>query len=208
MTTDVQLQCACGQLKGTAVAISPAAGTRVLCYCDDCQAFARFLGKPGIVDPRAGTDLFQIAPSRVRLTNADTLACVRLSPKGMHRWYCSGCRTPIGNTMGPRVPFVGLIHSIIALDRGQRDAVLGPPLAHVQTKYATGPDRAHSGGLTMLRVVARSIRLVATWWLTRAGSPSPFFDAATGAPRAAPRILTPEERRELGRDAPRAAAAG
>lgn len=199
MTTDVPLQCACGRLNGTAVAISPAAGTRVLCYCDDCQAFAHFLGRPDILDASGGTDLFQTAPSRVRLTNTDTLSCVRLSDKGMHRWYCSECKTPVGNTMGPRVPFVGLIHSFFGLDRGssRRDAVLGPPLASVQTRYATGGSPVQSGRFSTLRVVGRSARLLATWWLTRAGSPSPFFDSATGAPKVPPRILITEERRGL-----------
>jgi hypothetical protein len=196
VTTDIPLQCACGKLNGTALAVSPAAGTRVLCYCDDCQAFAHFLGRPDILEPGGGTDLFQTAPSRVRLANTDTLACVRLSDKGMHRWYCSECKTPVGNTMGPRVPFVGVIHRGIMLDRGGsgRDAVLGPPLAHVQTRYAVGGTPVRAGRLSTLRVVGRTVRLLATWWLTRAGSPSPFFDPATGAPRVAPRILTAEER--------------
>ncbi len=207
MTTDVPLQCACGKLKGTAVAISPSAGTRVFCYCDDCQAYARFLGRSDILDPSGGTDLYQTAPSRVRLTSSDTLACVRLSAQGMHRWYCSECKSPVGITMGPRVPFVGLVHGIFALDRGSRDDVLGPPLARVQTRFATGEHPVQSGRFSVVRVVARTIRLLATWWLTRAGSPSPFFDAATGAPSAPPRVLTAEERRALDRVAPSATSA-
>ena len=38
----------------------PRAGCRVVCYCDDCQAFARFLACPGITDERGGTGKIKI----------------------------------------------------------------------------------------------------------------------------------------------------
>lgn len=201
MGTDVDLECACGKLRGKALSISPSAGTRVVCYCDDCQAFAHFLGGSGILDDRGGTDLFQMAPSKVRLTSSDTLGCVRLSEKGMHRWYCTECKTPLGNTLGPGVPFVGMIHSFIRADRGgrSRDDVLGPPLARVQTKFATPGAALPSSPFGTLRAILRSVRLLAGWWLTRAGFPSPFFDAATKAPRVVPRVLSSQERQSLTR---------
>lgn len=203
MSTDISLECACGKLRGRALSVSPAAGTRVLCYCDDCQAFARFLGLPGILDDRGGTDIFQTAPSKVQLTSGlEALACVRLSEKGMHRWYCSECKTPLGNTLGAGMPFVGLLHTCLRPEREGRtlDEVLGPPLARVQTRFASAPVPAQP--LATVRVIARTLRLLAGWWLARAGSPSPFFDAATGAPRVAPRVLSAAERRALDRPPP------
>src|SRR5687767_12881644 len=62
MPTDIPLRCVCGKLQGTALAVSPSAGCRVVCYCNDCQAFARFLARPGITDEWGGTDIFQMAP--------------------------------------------------------------------------------------------------------------------------------------------------
>ena len=44
MSTQVSLKCRCGTLRGVATDVSPATGNRVVCHCDDCQAFARFLG--------------------------------------------------------------------------------------------------------------------------------------------------------------------
>jgi hypothetical protein len=202
MPTDVELECACGKLRGRALGVSASGGTRVVCYCDDCQAFARFLGGRDILDERGGTDLFQMAPSRVQLTSgADALGCVRLSSKGMHRWYCTECKTPVGNTMGPRVPFVGMIHSIMRVDRSgrSRDDVLGPPVARVNTESATPGAPVPSTASATLRAILRSVRLLAGWWLTRSGFPSPFFDEATKAPRVEPRILSEEERKALGR---------
>jgi len=100
LPTDIPLRCACGKLRGTAIAVAPGAGCRIFCYCDDCQAYARFLGRSGIADEWGGTDVFQMAPSRARITgDTATLCCVRLSDKGMHRWYCGECTTPVGNTV-------------------------------------------------------------------------------------------------------------
>jgi hypothetical protein len=199
MATDIPLRCACGRLRGVALAVAPGAGCRVVCYCGDCQAFARFLARPDITDPWGGTDIFQMAPSQVRITaGADALKCLRLSDKGMYRWYCGDCMTPVGNTLSSRVPFVGLIHTFMDHERDgrARDDVLGKPLGYVQTKSAVGalpPAR----GSSLLRVIGRSVRLLGKWWLTKAGSPSPFFDEETKAPRTLPRILRPEERRAL-----------
>jgi len=207
MSTDVSLACECGKLRGTAFDVSPSAGTRVLCYCDDCQAFAHFLGRSGVLDERGGTDLFQMAPSKVRFTSGtETLGCVRLSEKGMHRWYCTECKTPLGNTAGAGLPFVGMIHSFMRHEPGERsrDEVLGRPLAHVNTKFATPGEPIPSPPLGTLRAVARTLRLLAGWWLTRSGSPSPFFDAATKAPRAVPRVLSTDERRALAPERARA----
>jgi hypothetical protein len=37
------------------------------------------------------------------------------------------------------------------------------------------------------------------WWVLGLGRPSPLFDDRTNAPRAAPRVLTPNERADLER---------
>lgn len=201
MPTDVELECACGKLRGAAVGVSPSAGARVSCYCGDCQAFARFLGHPGVMDERGGTDVFQYAPAKVKLTSGTaTLGCLRLSEKGMYRWYCTECKTPIGNTVSPRLPFVSVIHSCMRFNGGpSRDDVLGPSLARVNTKSATPGEPISSPTLATLRVIGRCVKLLARWWVTGLGSPSPFIDEATGAPRATPRVLSPAERQALGR---------
>lgn len=200
MATDIPLRCKCGKLRGIALSVSPRNGCRVVCYCHDCQAFARFLAQPGTTDDWGGTDIFQMAPASVRITDgADALSCVRLSDKGMHRWYCGECKTPIGNSNSPRTPFVGLIHTFMdhEADGRARDAVLGKPVGYVWTKSAIGPLPIQGGTSSLLRVIGRSVRLLGKWWLTGAGSPSPFFNDQTHAPRAKPRILRSEERTAL-----------
>lgn len=200
MPIDVPLRCACGKLQGTALAVSPRSGCRVVCYCGDCRAFGHFLGGPGILDDWGGTDIFQMAPSQVRITGvATSLSCMRLSAKGMYRWYCGECKTPVGNTVSARLPFVGLIHTFIDPDNacGARDDLLGKPVGYTRTKSAVGDLPAEIRDSSSLPVIARSLKLLSKWWLTGAGSPSPFFADQTRAPRTTPRTLTPDERRAL-----------
>ena len=64
---DLPLQCRCGRVRGLASGISPSSGFRFVCYCKDCQAFARFLERPDVLDPAGGTDIFQMPPARVKL---------------------------------------------------------------------------------------------------------------------------------------------
>jgi hypothetical protein len=200
MPHDIPLRCDCGTLAGVALGVAPNSGCRVVCYCKDCQAFARFLARPGITDEWGGTDIFQIAPSRVRITaGADALSCMRLSEKGMHRWYCRECKTPVGNTLSPRIPFVGLIHNFMdhGSDGRERDAALGKPLGYIQKKSAVGNLPSRPSGTSIVRVIARSVKLLGTAWLSGGGSPSAFFDDRTHVPRATPRVLQPNERRAL-----------
>jgi hypothetical protein len=198
LTTDIPLGCVCGKLRGTALGVSRATTARIVCYCDDCQAYAAFLARPGITDAWGGTDVVQIAPSRVELTNGvQALACVRLSEKGMYRWHCGECKTPLANTVSPRVPFASLFRTV--LDPGATDnacdELLGPPIGHVRTKSARG--KPPSEPQSLFRIVTHCGGLLGKWWLTGAGSPSPFFDTATRTPAVEPRILTTAERAAL-----------
>src|SRR6478736_8944365 len=98
MPLDLPLRCRCGRLRGIASDISPSGGLRFVCYCGDCQAFARFLDRADVLDAAGGTDIFHMPPGRVKLTaGTDSLRCLRLSNKVL-RWYSECCRTPIANT--------------------------------------------------------------------------------------------------------------
>ncbi len=199
MALDIPLRCACGKLRGVVLNVSPASGTRTVCYCKDCQAFARFLGRDDVMDRWGGTDVFQINQGRVRIYEDDrALACMRLSDKGMHRWYCAACKTPVGNTFGPNLPVVGLVLAFV--DPSARgvsiDAALGPATI-VQTKAARGADAPRERKRQLAALIARAARNMAKWKLTGTGKPSPFFDDRSGAPRATPRVLTSSERAQL-----------
>src|SRR5580693_8835680 len=109
-----QLQCRCGTLRGF---VSPSHGVnRCVCYCRDCQAFAHFLGRADeILDASGGTDVIQTRAANVVFTEGrEALACMRLTPNGMLRWYSTCCKTPVGNTTAnSKVSFVGLVHTCL-----------------------------------------------------------------------------------------------
>jgi len=196
MLSDVPLRCRCGRVRGVAADVSPPAGFRFVCYCHDCQAFARFLGRADVLDPAGGTDIFQMPPARVRLTEGtDALRCVRLTDKVL-RWYADCCRTAIANTAaGPRFPLVAVIHFMDHEAGGRpRDEALGPPLCRIFERSALGPLPPDAPPPASFAVFARRASLLLRWWAGGLAWPSPFFYDRTKAPRASPRVLTPSER--------------
>ena len=66
MPPDLPLRCQCGRMRGVARNVSPSTGFRFVCYCGDCQAFARFLDRADVLDPAGGTDIFHLPPARVK----------------------------------------------------------------------------------------------------------------------------------------------
>ena len=57
--TTISLKCKCGAVKGSIKHVSPKVGNHVVCYCEDCQAFANHLSSnDNISDEWGGTDPF------------------------------------------------------------------------------------------------------------------------------------------------------
>jgi len=196
---ELPLRCRCRRVRGVASKVAPYAGFRFLCYCEDCQAFARFLGRPDALDAAGGTDIFQMPTCRVKLTaGKDAVRCLQFSSKVL-RWYTDCCRTPIGNTAGPRFPVVGLIHSFMnhEADGRSRDEMLGPPLCRIYERSAVAPLSPNGPPPPSFSVFALRASKILGWWLRGLGQPSPFFDDHTYAPLSVPRVLTPSERAAL-----------
>jgi hypothetical protein len=197
--SDVPLRCRCGHVRGVASKVGPSSGFRLVCYCKDCQAFARFLGRPDVLDAAGGTDIFQMPTSRVKLTaGTDVLQCLCLSAK-IFRWYADCCKTPVGNTAGPGFPVVGLIHCFMDHEGNGHflDQVLGPPLCSIYRQSAIGPLPTNAAAPPSFRVLIRLMSDRLGWWVRGLGRPNPFFDDDTKAPRASPRLLAPDEREAL-----------
>ena len=194
---DLQLQCRCGTVRAIAHGVTPQMGNHCVCYCDDCQAFAKALGRADVVDANGGTDIFQLSQARLEFTQGlDRVEWLQLAPKGTARWYASCCNTPIGNTLPRRgVPFVGLIRAFVRESAGD---ALGPIRARVYRKFAVGdvaaiPPNNQSQWTMILRLAA----LIISWQLRGDHKRSPFFDAASGAPLKPSRVLTESERAAL-----------
>src|SRR5512138_1926635 len=63
MTSTVDLRCRCGEVEGCLENAAPDTVNRVVCYCDDCQAYAHHLGRADLLDELGGTDVVQVAPA-------------------------------------------------------------------------------------------------------------------------------------------------
>ena len=188
----VSLKCSCGAVQGTANDITPSSGNRVICYCDDCQAFAEYLSATDkILDENGGTDIFQTTPSQIKINKGiEKVRCIRLSPNGMFRWYTECCQTPIGNTISAGGPFVGIIHNFMD-DYNSRDENLGPVRGHIHVKFAKDslPKRLRESGFPF-RMIMRTISKMLVWKIRGLDKPSPFFDL-DGNPVSQPNILEP-----------------
>jgi hypothetical protein len=200
MSLDFPLRCRCGCMRGVASKVSPSTGFRFVCYCKDCQAFARFLDRADVLDPAGGTDIFHLPPRRLTLTaGTDALRCLRLSNKVL-RWYTECCRTPIANTAAwPGFPVIGVIHAFMDREADGRslDDALGPPLCRLYERSATGPLPPDAPAPPSVGVYIRHLPKLLGWWVRGLGRPTPFFDDRTKAPRAVPHVLTPSERASL-----------
>jgi hypothetical protein len=189
------LQCSCGTIRGS---VEVRSANRAVCYCKDCQAFAHFLGRQGdVLDERGGSDVVQVLPRDVTFTaGLQSLACMRLTPKGLLRWYAGCCNTPIGNTLHtPKFSFIGLVHSCLDGAGEPLEKAFGPVRAWVNTQGAKGEPKPATRGMAatgawFLRTVLRA-RFNGDYRRT------PFFRMDTGLPIVAPRVLSPEEHVKL-----------
>jgi len=187
------LQCRCGTIKGS-VATPRGANNRAICYCKDCQAFAYVLGRADdVLDERGGSDVIQVLPKHVTFTQgADALACLRLTPKGLVRWYADCCRMPIGNTLATsQFSFVGLVHSCLGKENPSLTESFGPVRVWVYPESARGAPKPKASG--MGTAVAWFIGTALKARLNGDYKRTPFFRPETGALVATPRVLSSDE---------------
>lgn len=201
MSSPVPLRCQCGAVQGE-LDVSASAGNRCVCYCDDCQTFAAALGREDILDAWGGSDIYQTAPNRLRITQGvEELRALRLGPKGLVRWYTACCKTPVGNMVSTtRSPFIGVISSFFPLDGPGRDAGLGPVRMHIMGRFARGGCPPHAHPKMPLSALPGFAGILLRSVLTGGHSPSPFV--IDGAWRVEPELLSPEARAKLSAAAP------
>ena len=198
MVSNIPLKCECGLLTGVVEGIVSDKRNRFTCLCDDCQAFAVWLGKAKrILDEDGGTEILPVVPPKLKiLTGFENLKCVKLSPKGMDRWYAGCCNTAIANTANSKMPFAGLVHTIIYVEGQARQDLLGPLVARIQGKFGKRPLREGTFEGTPLKVMMVMIRFMIPAFLKRQNKPTPFYTDA-GEPAVKPAVLKKEERESL-----------
>jgi Family of unknown function (DUF6151) len=173
----------------------PRSANRVVCYCKSCQAFAHFLGRQSqILDERGGTDVIQMLPKNVSFTQGiEALACMRLTEKGLLRWYASCCNTPIGNTLANfKFSFIGLVHECLEGSDTPLQDSFGPVRSWINTDGAKGDPKPKASGIGAF--IPWFVSTVLKARINGDYKQNAFFLKDTGAPIVRPRVL---ERAEL-----------
>lgn len=191
----IALRCRCGNVRGEVDL--QRAYTRGTCYCRDCQAYARYLQRPDMVDACGGTDIVPMSPAGMRITaGMEHVACMSLSGKGILRWHAACCRTPLGNTpRSAKIAYLGMAAACLDSPPDAVDAVIGPRdrivlnAKSATCAVASTPLAFLLGGLGIFR------NLLAARFGSR--PPSPFFDAG-GRPLRDPTVLSAGQREALG----------
>ena len=187
-----KLRCRCGSLQGNVDARHLYG--RAVCYCKDCQGFARFLGSPEqILNGQGGTEIVAILPAAVHFTaGLDKLACMSLSDQGLLRWYAACCRTPVGNTpRDHKIPYVGLVRACLP----ELDESFGPLKIAINTGSAT--DVVKATPVMAFLGLMRIMRKVIAARLRGKYKENPFFTSKSGEPIRTPQVLTLAERMSL-----------
>lgn len=180
--------CSCGSLRGYLTSEGAQAGTHVACHCADCRANEVYHNLP---DPAPEpVRLLQISPEAITITQgAEHLRVLRLTRRGIFRWYAGCCGTPIANTLASaKLPFAGMRTALFEnpdhFGKIRVEAFVPQPGKPPRTK----------GALPMVLSLFKRMgaaRLSGRWRDT------PFFDAETGEPVAAVEVLSKDARAAL-----------
>lgn len=192
--TDLAVSCPCGSVKGTLRGVSPSTVQHLVCHCVDCRTAVRHLGRDELLTEHGGVQIVQASPARLTIEAGHShIALLRLSPKGLLRWYSSCCNTPLANMVDhDKLPFVGVPRVNLPADA---DAHLGPSSgiqgAQATTEASKLPAHVHNT-LPVGLQVKTAWRLGAAW-LRGEARPSPFHNE-DGSFIVAATVLTKQER--------------
>jgi hypothetical protein len=197
MSDQAELRCRCGEVRARVTDASPRTVNRIVCYCDDCQAFLHQLGRADLLNAQGGSDIVQLAPASFTfLQGQHRIVGLRLAPRGLFRWYASCCNTPVGNTVTPSIPFVGILAPAFDHATQRADDVFGPPTGALLGKYAIGEPPAGSTGFN-LSVILGAVAKVLGWRLRGKTWPHPFFEKGKSEPVYPVTVLSQDEREAL-----------
>lgn len=197
MSRDIEVSCRCGAVHGRVTGASPEVVNRTVCYCDDCQAYAHWLGRADLLDAHGGSDIVQVAPAMLSFDRGqERIGGLRLAAKGLYRWYASCCNTPLGNTLKPAIPFVGIPVQAFVGGLVEVTDAFGPARGAIFGKFAVGT--APPGSTRPdLRLLVGVVGRLLGWRLGGKSWPNPFFDRESRVARYPVTALSVAERDTL-----------
>lgn len=178
---DIKLSCSCGQVQGRLKDVNPERVSRARCYCRFCQAYATHLQPESdrLLDEMGGSDLLQLSPADIVFDQGkENIGCLKLTDKGVLRYYASCCRSPlVGTVPKPKVPFVSV--SLSALPElpteTDRRRVLGPVRIHAFVPKDLKAQLPEASRLRNARGLTRLSLKLLNWVVKGDAGRSPFW---------------------------------
>lgn len=186
----MDIQCECGRFRARLKSFPGNSPGRLVCYCDDCQAYLHHLGRADLLDANGGTEVIPAYPADVEiLSGRDQLKCTRLSPRGTFRFSTACCNTPIANTR-PDMPWAGFLRCVFAAEEaGRFERLLGPVRSRIMGRYAKGTPPAGTPDKFNLKAMLTVMPFLVKGKLLKKARPSPFFAADGVTPVVEPQVL-------------------
>ena len=174
------LSCKCRQFQAGAERISRRSVNRVICYCSDCQAYARHLGRAEMLDSWGGSDIIQLPAASFRIVAGhEQIIGLKLSLKPTIRWLAKCCSSPVANMSSPKSPALGILAASFQGSRHQLDLCLGRPIGQIHGQEAAVKNPSLGTGIG-LPVLLLAVPKVLYWAVAGRGKPNPFIDENTG----------------------------
>jgi hypothetical protein len=188
----MEIQCECGKFRAELTQFPKNTPGRLICYCDDCQAFLHYLNRPDLLDENGGTEIIPAYPADIKiLAGKDEVECVRLHSQGMYRFFTKCCHTPIANT-DPKRPWAGINRRMYTVkDPNRLDQELGPVKSSIMGKYAKGTPPAGTPQTFDFKGMVTVLPFILRGKLLGKAKHSPFFE--NGESIVAPLVLTAAE---------------
>lgn len=185
----MKIQCDCGKFQALLKHFPKASPGRLVCYCDDCQSYAKKIGREDILDEFGGTEVIPAYPNDFVIQEGkEHLKCFKLSPKGLHRWTAACCNTPIVNTM-PKFPWLGIPRNVYTNADSNALAAFGKVRSRIKGKFKTGDapfkisdDLGFMDALTVIPFIAKG-------FIFKKFSSSPFLKDDGKTPMSEPHYL-------------------
>jgi hypothetical protein len=192
------IQCECGKFQAKLTHFPKNSPGRLACYCDDCQVYAHHLGRADLLDSAGGTEVVPVYPSEFQFAaGLENLQCLRLSDKGVYRWYTACCNTPIANTQ-PGFPWVGVFHRVYNVqDAKYLEKTVGQIRARIHGRFARGTPPAGTPKKMNLQSYISVMPFLLKGFFQKKAQKSPFFQADGLTPIKDPKVLTAEERNQV-----------
>lgn len=193
----MRIQCECGKFQADLSAFPKGTPGRLLCYCDDCQAYLLHLGRTDLLDSSGGTEIIPVYPADVTIVSGvDQLKCTQLAPGHIYRFSTICCNSPVGNTR-PGNAWLGLQRNMYtAKDPQLLEKTFGGIRARIMGKFAKGPIPPGTPAKMNLAAALPVLPFMLKGKLLGKGKPSPFF-ASDGTPVVKAKVLSQAEHEEL-----------